>query len=74
VFQTVRPPQAEPGPGLTWRDCNAFWPELQYSLDLDRAAMQSNGGEPVVQPFQLIFQDTDGTDVTCDPWAGNVLK
>nr|MEE4267193.1 hypothetical protein [Candidatus Krumholzibacteria bacterium] len=74
VFQTVRPPLADPGPGATWRDCDPFWPNVQYSLDLDRATMQSNGGEPVVQPFQLIFQDTDGTDVTCDPWAGNVLK
>ncbi len=69
VFDTVRPPQADPGPGATWRDCNPFWPHVQYSLDLHPAAMRSNEGEPVVQPFQLIFQDTDGSDVTCDPAA-----
>ena len=57
----------DPGPGATWRDCDPFWPLVQYSLDLDPAAMRSNEGEPVVQPFQLIFQDADGNDVTCDP-------
>ena len=68
VFDTVRPPVEDPGPD-SWRACNPVWPYVQYSMDLHRAAMQSLGGDAVVQPFQLIFQDQLGVDITCDPEA-----
>ena len=63
IFDEVRPPASGPGAG-TWRDCFPSFIGVDESFDLSVMAMESMDGEPVVRPFQLIFQGTDG-DFSC---------
>lgn len=63
VFDGVRPSVADPGPA-TWRTCNPTFPGVDFSLGLDRMAQES--AVQAVQPFNLVLQQIDGTDLTCD--------
>lgn len=78
IFNDVRPPSYTLTPGETWRDCSPnFTGDIYSSLRLDRAAMDSAVFDefgnlvPAEQPFRVLFQDGDGSFLTCTspfPW------